>query len=71
MSHHSQSEDQVVSTGTREYIMQKNGIYSNTVDTDLFLDQAKPSYIGGAYCQLSAVRRQTAVSVKQVAAWNS
>jgi len=49
----------------------ENGIYSNTVDTDLFLDQAKPSYIGGAYCQLSAVRRQTAVSVKQVAAWNS
>jgi len=36
-----------VSTGTREYIMQKNGIYSNTVDTDLFLDRAKPSYIGG------------------------
>ncbi|WP_426436491.1 methyltransferase [Bradyrhizobium genosp. P] len=25
-----------------------NGIYSNTVDTDLFLDRAKPSYIGGA-----------------------
>jgi hypothetical protein len=25
----------------------KNGIYSNTVDTDLFLDRAKPSYIGG------------------------
>lgn len=24
-----------------------NGIYSNTVDTDLFLDRAKPSYIGG------------------------
>src|SRR6201986_3655585 len=25
----------------------QNGIYSNTVDTDLFLDRAKPSYIGG------------------------
>ncbi|MBB3458209.1 hypothetical protein FHT86_006534 [Rhizobium sp. BK313] len=25
----------------------ENGIYSNTADTDLFLDQAKPSYIGG------------------------
>jgi hypothetical protein len=25
----------------------ENGIYSNTVDTDLFLDRAKPSYIGG------------------------
>jgi hypothetical protein len=25
----------------------KNGIYSNTVDTDLFLVRAKPSYIGG------------------------
>lgn len=24
-----------------------NGIYSNTADTDLFLDRAKPSYIGG------------------------
>lgn len=24
-----------------------NGIYSNTQDTDLFLDRAKPSYIGG------------------------
>jgi hypothetical protein len=26
----------------------KNGIYSNTADTDQFLDRAKPSYIGGA-----------------------
>lgn len=26
----------------------ENGIYSNTADTDLFLDRAKPSYIGGA-----------------------
>jgi hypothetical protein len=25
----------------------ENGIYSNTIDTDLFLDRAKPSYIGG------------------------
>ncbi len=25
----------------------ENGIYSNTPDTDLFLDRAKPSYIGG------------------------
>jgi hypothetical protein len=25
----------------------KDGVYSNTVDTDLFLDRAKPSYIGG------------------------
>lgn len=25
----------------------ENGVYSNTVDTDLFLDRAKPSYIGG------------------------
>jgi hypothetical protein len=25
----------------------KNGIYSNTADTDMFLDRAKPSYIGG------------------------
>jgi len=25
----------------------ENGIYSNTVETDLFLDRAKPSYIGG------------------------
>jgi O-methyltransferase domain/Dimerisation domain len=25
----------------------ENGIYSNTLDTDLFLDRAKPSYIGG------------------------
>jgi hypothetical protein len=25
----------------------ENGVYSNTADTDLFLDQAKPSYIGG------------------------
>ena len=24
----------------------ENGVYSNTVDTDLFLDRAKPSYIG-------------------------
>jgi hypothetical protein len=25
----------------------ENGVYSNTADTDLFLDRAKPSYIGG------------------------
>ena len=25
----------------------ENGIYSNTADTDLYLDRAKPSYIGG------------------------
>jgi precorrin-6B methylase 2 len=25
----------------------QDGIYSNTIDTDLFLDRAKPSYIGG------------------------
>jgi hypothetical protein len=25
----------------------ENGIYSNTADTDLFLDRAKPSYVGG------------------------
>ena len=25
----------------------RNGIYSNTADTDLFLDRAKPSYVGG------------------------
>jgi hypothetical protein len=24
----------------------KNGVYSNTADTDLFLDRAKPSYVG-------------------------
>jgi hypothetical protein len=28
-------------------LKRENGIYSNTVDTDLFLDRAKPSYIGG------------------------
>lgn len=26
----------------------ENGVYRNTADTDLFLDRAKPSYIGGA-----------------------
>jgi hypothetical protein len=25
----------------------ENGVYSNTADTDMFLDRAKPSYIGG------------------------
>jgi O-methyltransferase domain/Dimerisation domain len=28
-------------------LARENGIYSNTLDTDLFLDRAKPSYIGG------------------------
>jgi hypothetical protein len=28
-------------------LKRENGIYSNAADTDLFLDQAKPSYIGG------------------------
>jgi hypothetical protein len=27
--------------------MRENGIYGNTIETDLFLDRAKPSYIGG------------------------
>ncbi|MBV9112815.1 MAG: methyltransferase [Hyphomicrobiales bacterium] len=30
-----------------ELLERENGIYSNTADTDLFLDRAKPSYIGG------------------------
>jgi hypothetical protein len=25
----------------------ENGVYRNTTDTDVFLDRAKPSYIGG------------------------
>src|SRR5208282_3983112 len=25
----------------------RNGVYSNTAETDLFLDKAKPSYMGG------------------------
>jgi hypothetical protein len=28
-------------------VERENGVYSNTADTDLFLDRAKPSYIGG------------------------
>ncbi|WP_377830991.1 methyltransferase (plasmid) [Bradyrhizobium lupini] len=28
-------------------LKRENGIYSNAVDTDLFLDRAKPSYVGG------------------------
>ena len=30
-----------------KFLERDNGIYRNTVDTDLFLDRAKPSYIGG------------------------
>lgn len=29
------------------FLKRENGIYSNTPETDLFLDKAKPSYIGG------------------------
>lgn len=29
------------------FLLRKNGIYQNTAETDLFLDKAKPSYIGG------------------------
>jgi hypothetical protein len=29
------------------FLARENGIYSSTADTDLFLDRAKPSYIGG------------------------
>ena len=29
------------------FLERENGIYRNTVETDLFLDSAKPSYIGG------------------------
>ena len=28
-------------------LQRKNGVYSNTAETDLFLDKAKPSYMGG------------------------
>jgi hypothetical protein len=31
-----------------KFLERENGIYSNTADTDLFLDRAKPSYVGGA-----------------------
>lgn len=31
-----------------KFLERENGVYSNTADTDLFLDRAKPSYIGGA-----------------------
>jgi hypothetical protein len=30
-----------------KFLERENGIYSNTVDTNLFLDRGKPSYIGG------------------------
>ena len=30
-----------------KFLERRNGIYSNTADTNLFLDRAKPSYIGG------------------------
>jgi hypothetical protein len=29
-------------------LQREDGVYANTVETDLFLDRAKPSYIGGA-----------------------
>ena len=29
------------------FLQRANGIYSNTPDTDIFLDRRKPSYIGG------------------------
>src|SRR5208283_5200549 len=28
-------------------LQRRNGVYSNTAETDLFLDKAKPSYMGG------------------------
>ena len=36
--------DALVSLG---FLLRKNAVYSNTPDTDLFLDREKPSYIGG------------------------
>jgi hypothetical protein len=30
-----------------QFLQRKDGIYSNTPETDLFLDKSKPSYIGG------------------------
>jgi hypothetical protein len=30
-----------------DLLERKNGLYSNTVEADLFLDKAKPSYVGG------------------------
>jgi O-methyltransferase domain/Dimerisation domain len=29
------------------FLLRKDGVYQNTPDTDLFLDKAKPSYVGG------------------------
>jgi hypothetical protein len=30
-----------------KFLERENGIYRNTADTELFLDRAKPSYVGG------------------------
>lgn len=38
--------DALVALGMLE---RKGGVYSNTVETDLFLDKAKPSYMGGIF----------------------
>jgi hypothetical protein len=36
----------------------KNDVYSNTADTDLFLDRAKPSYVGGMLEVKSRAKRR-------------
>jgi hypothetical protein len=45
--HQRSARDFVDALVALKLLERENGIYSNTVETDLFLDRAKPSYIGG------------------------
>ena len=46
--HQRSARDFLDSLVALKFLERENGIYSNTADTDLFLDRAKPSYVGGA-----------------------
>src|ERR1700731_1781679 len=45
--HQRSARDFVDALVALKLLERENGVYSNTADTDLFLDRAKPSYIGG------------------------
>jgi Dimerisation domain len=45
--HHRSARDFLDALVALQFLQRKEGIYSNTPATDLFLDKRKPSYIGG------------------------
>jgi hypothetical protein len=48
MIHERSARDFLDALVALKFLQRENGVYSNTADTNLFLDRAKPSYMGGS-----------------------